>query len=394
MTLLRSSKHALTVLKLYNFFSYGAFAVLYTFFPIYFSQQGLSKLEIGMIMAGGPLISVLANPFWGYISDRNQNIRKSIIFLLCGNLIVVQFVFHTSVFVLLYALMLIFFFFVSPLNSQGNSLILNAIEGSKHKFGSFRLWGSLGYAVTALSTGPVIIAIGMSKLWLVYTFMMITSLLFTFGMPKGEVAATTTGGFSSKGYGQVFRNKRFLLFLLLGVLIAVPNSSNSTFVSIYIQELGGSEVVIGSAAFISAFFEIFVFLALDRFIKRDTRYMLLALTVVSALFIVRWLLMSLAFLPIHILMIQLLHCVTFGAYYYLGTMLTAQLIPIEYRASGQAAFAITWGGISGIIAGVAGGWLYQAHGAISLYRVNVILALCGLIGFMIMLRLVGGSKKS
>ncbi|WP_268747756.1 MFS transporter [Cohnella kolymensis] len=176
-------------------------------------------------------------------------------------------------------------------------------------------------------------------------------------------------------------------------MVSIPNSVNSTFVSIYIQELGGSEVFVGWGAFLAAIFEVPVFLLLDRFIKRETRYLIFCLAVTSLLFSVRWALMSFASEPVHILLIQLLHCVTFGGYYYLGTTLTAYLIPAEYRASGQAAFALTWGGVSGIMAGVMGGWLYQTFGAVVMYRVNVVISLCGAAGFMLMIKLVDKKQK-
>lgn len=386
MHLKSSDTRELSILKLFTFFSYGSVAVLFVYFPVYFSQQGLSKLEVGMIMAGGPFISIIANPFWGYVSDRYQNIRRTIVLLLLGSLIVVQAVLRIDMYALLFAGMLMFFFFQSPLASQGNSLILNTIDGTGYKFGSFRLWGSLGYAVIAVAAGPVFRAIGMDELWIIYSVMLMIALLFTVGMPKGDAAVKSV--FSNQGYRAVFTNRLFLIFVLLGVLVSIPNSVNSTFVSIYIQELGGSEVYVGWAAFLSAAFEVPVFLLLDRFIRRETRFMIICLAVISVLFSLRWGLMAFASEPEHILMIQLLHCVTFGGYYYLGTTLTAHLIPAEYRASGQAAFALTWGGVSGIMAGFMGGWLYETFGAAAMYRVNVLVSLCGVAGFMLMIKLV------
>jgi hypothetical protein len=43
-------KKALTTLKLFNFFSFGSIAILYTFFPLYFAEQGLSK-QVGSVIA-------------------------------------------------------------------------------------------------------------------------------------------------------------------------------------------------------------------------------------------------------------------------------------------------------------------------------------------------------
>jgi PPP family 3-phenylpropionic acid transporter len=379
-----NTHRSLTLLKLFNFSVYGSVAVLFTFFPLYFMEKGLSSFQIGMVMAGGPFISIFANPFWGYWSDRTQNIKRTIMMMMIGNLIVVQAVFQLDAFVLIYSMMLLFFFFQSPLFSQGNSLILNTIEGTSHKFGAFRLWGSLGFAVMAAAAGPVVAEIGVGNLWIVYSVMLLISLSFAIGMPRGNSPSASKSKFTNNGYRNVFVNKFFLAFVLLGVLISVPNSMNFTFISLYIQELGGSAVLIGWSAFLSAIFEVPIFLLFDRYLKKDTRTMFACLVFVSLLFSVRWLLMAIATGPVQLIFIQILHCVTFGGYYYVGTSLTSHLIPSQYRASGQAAFALTWGGISGILAGFIGGWMYQSFGASTMYSVNSIITLAGVAGFLIM----------
>ena len=60
-----SAKHSLGFIKTFNFFIYGAIAIYSTFFPLYLKETGMSSFTIGLLLAGGPFISLLANPFWG-----------------------------------------------------------------------------------------------------------------------------------------------------------------------------------------------------------------------------------------------------------------------------------------------------------------------------------------
>ena len=377
------NKRPFLTLKLFNFFLYGSIAVLLSYFPLYFQEVGFGTVAIGMIMAGGPFVSIFANPFWGYWSDRLQNIRRILFIMLLGNLIVVQFVFQMNSLVLVFIAMLFFFLFQTPLFSQSNSLILNAIEGTPFKFGAFRLWGSLGWALMAVAAGPLIGLIGITNLWIVYSIMLILTLLVSIKLPQGKVDGAKK--IAKGGYAKaLFGNKYFLVFVILGVLISVPNSMNQTFVSLYIVELGGSVVLIGWSAFLTAIFEIPVFLLFDRFLKRNTSTMIGCLVFVSLLFVLRWILMASATGPTQIIFIQMLHSITFGGYYYIGTTLTAQLIPVELRASGQAVYALTWGGISGIIAGIAGGWMFQHLGPKTMYQVSTLISILGVIGFSIL----------
>ncbi|MBS4177960.1 MFS transporter [Lederbergia citrea] len=370
-------------LKLFNFFLYGSISILMSFFPLYFQKVGFSTVAIGMLMAGGPFVSIFANPFWGYWSDRLQNIRRILIIMLLGNLFVVQFVFQLNSLTWVFIAMLAFFLFQTPLFSQSNSLILNAIEGTPYKFGAFRLWGSLGWALMAVGAGPLIGVIGIKNLWIVYSLMLLLTLFVSSKLPQGKVEGAKK--MAKGGYAKaLFGNKYFLVFVILGVLISVPNSMNQTFISLYIDQLGGSVVLIGWSAFLTAIFEIPVFLLFDRFLKKRTSTMIGCLVFVSLLFVLRWILMSMATSPIQIIFIQMLHSISFGGYYYIGTTLTAQLIPVELRASGQAVYALTWGGISGIIAGIMGGWIFQELGPKTMYQVSTLIALFGVVGFAVM----------
>ncbi|ULL15312.1 MFS transporter [Paenibacillus sp. H1-7] len=379
-----ANAQSLATLKRFNFFLYGTIAILSSFFPLYFQEIGLSKIEIGMVMAGGPFISIFANPFWGYWSDRLQNVRKILMMLLIGNLLFTIIVFQVRDYAVIFMLMLVFFFFNSPTFSQSNSLILNAIEGTKYKFGAFRLWGSLGWAIIALLAGPVISRMGILNLWILYGAMMLVSLLFTAGLPRGNIGTPKPKAERQSYWKVMFSSKIFFVFVVLGVLISVPNSINQTFVSLYIANLGGSKELIGWSVFLSAIFEIPVFLLFDKYLKKSTRVMFGCLAAISVLFVIRWLLMSVVGGPVHIVFIQILHCITFGGYYYVGTSLSAHLIPGEYRATGQAIYALTWGGISGIIAGLVGGWMFDQLGPRTLYEICTIISIVGVLGFLIM----------
>jgi len=370
------------LIKAFNFFVYGAIAVYSTFFVVYLQSIGMSTLEIGALMAGGPIVSIIANPLWGYLSDRFRNVRLILIVMLIGSMLVMQIVFLYQSYTMIYACMLFFFFFQMPLFSQSNSLILNSIEGTNHKFGAFRLFGSLGWAFIALVAGPVIGQIGIDRLWIIYSVMMLISLGFAFTLPKGEAKGAAPAG--KVNYRSMFVNRSFLLFLIIGLVISIPNSMNTTFIPLYIKELGGEASLIGWSAFWSSIFEIPVFLLLDRYLKKNTKTMVLCLVVISILFALRWFLMSNADSAQQIIYIQVLHCITFGGYYYIGTQLAVLLVPAEFRASGQAIYALTWGGLSGIVAGFLGGWVFEHTGPQAMYQLCSVMAVLGIVGFFLL----------
>ncbi|MCM3786091.1 MFS transporter [Neobacillus mesonae] len=378
---------SLSQLKLYNFFVYGAVAVFTSFFQIYLQNIGLTKIQIGTLMAIGPFVSLFANPFWGYMSDRSQNIRKTVLFMLTGTLLFVQAVFLAPTYSLIFAAMIFFYFFQSPLFAQTNSMILVYIDGTGHKFGSFRLWGSLGWALTAIAAGPIMDQLGDSRISVVFSVLLLIAIVFAILLPKLQ-GTSDAPIVTMRGFGQVVLNPYFMSFIILGVLVSVPNAMNSSFVSLYITELGGSKQMVGLAVFMSSILEVAVFLLFDRFLKRKMTVLLACLTFVSILFAVRWELMALATDPLQIAFIQLLHSVTFGGYFYVGTQLTMLFIPRPYRSSGQALYTLSWGGVSGVIAGIFGGFMFQNFGASVMYQYGVIMSVIGVIGFGVMFYIV------
>jgi len=368
------------ILKIFNFVIYGAMAIFNTFFPLYLKHIGVSTIAVGFLLAGGPMISVLANPIWGYYSDRMQNIKRTLVMMLIANLIIAQIVFQLHSYLWIYVVMVGFYFFQTPIFSQSNSLILNVIEGTTVKFGAIRLWASIGYSVTALLIGPLLQVVGIDSLGLVFSASILLTLAFTISLPRGE----SRGDFSNANYKQIFRNKHFVWFVLLGILISVPNSMNSTFNGIFITTMGGSEYLVGWSIFIASVLEVPVFLLLDRFLKRTKSTMVIVLIFNCILYSLRWLLMSQAQSPVDVILIQGLHGFTYGTYFYVGTQLTAIMVPREYRASGQAAFALTWGGLSGFFAGIFGGIIFEKLGASQMYMTGVLLTLLGAVGFYLL----------
>lgn len=394
------------LIKAFNFTLYGSIAVYSTYFALYLKDLGWSTASIGTLLAGGPVVAIFANPFWGYWADRKYGNRRILILALTSAFVIMQAVFLSRQETFIYAAMLLFFLFQSPLFTQSNSLVLSFIEGTGRKFGAFRLWGSLGWAIVAAASGPVIGRLGIANLWIVFDAMMAVALAFAFLLPREEARIdrlegpdavrheSLSAGASAAPGRSAWLGRHFICLLALGVLVSVPNSFNTTFSGLYIQALGGSPQIVGWSIFATAILEAPVYMLLDRYLTGSTRTMTGLLAGICLLYAARWLLMGSVDDAMAIVWIQLMHCVTFGAYYYIGTQLTNRLTPPERRSTGQALYGLSWGGISGFIAGVAGGWLFGQYGAPAVYRAGALLTLAGAAGFLLLLRVTPEVKES
>lgn len=374
------NQHSFIFLKWFNFFVYGSVVLFTSFFPLYLQDVGMNKLEIGSVMSAGALVSLIANPFWGIWTDRYQNIRRIVLLMLTGTLVLSQLIFQAHTYESVYIFILFFYFFQGPLFAESNTMILSYVDSSPKRFGSFRLWGSLGWAFTAILAGPVIEWAGVSVLSYLFALLLCLAMVMLISLPRPK-NIIGSAPLPFRGLGKTISNPFFLCFIFFGILVSIPNTMNGIFVPLYITELGGSKTMVGLAVFLSSILEFGVLLLFDKLLRKRIPVMLACLTLVSLLFVLRWWLMADATTPLQVALIQVLHCITFGGFFYVGTQLTMLLVPRPLRSSGQALYALAWSGVSGILGGVLGGWLYKNLGVQTMYQSAVFLTLIGTLGF-------------
>jgi len=340
----------------------------------------MNKLEIGILISAGPLISLLAHPFWRLMSDRSHNIRVILLVMLIGLLTVGHLLFRVDTFQMLYIVVMLVFFFQSPLLSQSNSLTLGYVTDTNRKFETYRLWGSFGWAIAALAAGITIDATGKNGFSLLFSVMLILSISSTLLLPSSRYTADMPW-ISGKEFRHVLKNKYFVIFIVLGLFVAIPNSINALFMPLLISDLGGNRLSVGIAVFLSTLLEMAAFVLLNRYLKNKITYLIGTLTVVSILFALRWNLMADATHPAQIIIIQLLHAITFGGFFYVGTRSIALFLPSSSRAAGQAVYSFMLSGVTGIIAGLLGGFTFQDFGPVIMYQMGMMMTLFAAIGF-------------
>ncbi|WP_052098948.1 MFS transporter [Paenibacillus stellifer] len=367
-------------LKWFNFLVYGTMVLFTSYFQLYLQDVGMNKMEIGLLLSIGPFVSIAANPFWGMWTERSQNIRVIVLLMLAGTLLFSLLIFRANTYETIYIAMILFYFCQTPLFAQSNTLVLSYTEGDARRFGSLRLWGSLGWAITAIAAGPIVQAAGVPVLSYLFAGMLALAMLSLAFLPKLQQPALTSPN-PFRGFRLVLGNPYFLVFILFGVLVSIPNTINTTFMPLYINDMGGSKTMVGLAVFLSSILEFGVFWLCSRYLRRNIATLLGWLALVSVLFVLRWWLMARSTTPLEVAFIQILHSVTFGGFFFVGTQLTMLFVPAPVRSSGQMLFTLSWGGISGMIGGILGGWLFHYLGAQSMYEFCLFLALIGALGY-------------
>ncbi|MGO4495932.1 MFS transporter [Paenibacillus sp. 2RAB27] len=365
------------LLKMFTFSFFMTMGIVVTFFPLYFDYKGYSKIQIGLLYAIGPLIGIATNLLWGFLSDRFQTVKKIMIILILGQLVTAVLVSTAGWFSLLYVCLAAFFFFQQPVNSLNDSQVMLHVRSSGKSYASFRVYGSIGFALSAGGFGLILRAYG-TGLTPILLFITIGCTLIILFLLKD----TRQGGkkMAFGGMVNIIRSKKFIWFLTLVIIMSVSHRFNDGFLALYMRQLGASDSLIGYAWMTSALSEIPVFFYLSRHGHRFKELPLLAFA--GVIYAFRFVMMSFIQDPVWVIGIQLLHSLTFGVFLFTANRYLSQIIPDEYRSSGQAIFAVAWSSIAGLISGTAGGWIYNEAGGSTVYMIAACLSITSAIGFL------------
>lgn len=131
---------------------FAGLAPMVGYLNLFLQRRGLSDSQIGTTVAIMSLVSILAPPLWGYLSDRWNN--RQLPLALCGLGAAAAFCGYfvaTYPFVLLVAFL--FALFHSPLIPLLDALVLERLGQSKERYGRLRAWGSWAFMAMMFAFG-------------------------------------------------------------------------------------------------------------------------------------------------------------------------------------------------------------------------------------------------
>ncbi|MDP5275712.1 MFS transporter [Chengkuizengella axinellae] len=364
------------ILKLFLFIFYMSMGIIVTYLPLYFEAVGYSKVQIGTLLGIGPIAGIVSNILWGVISDRFQTVKKVLIILLFGQMIMLLWLWQVDQFSITLIVILFFFFFQNPVISLSDSLTLLTIKNTKSSYAGVRVWGSLGFSFSALVMGFILNRVGMDKTIFLLFITTAAAFFLTFGL-RDRQGSVKKMEFS--GIFNLLRSKELLWFLLLIFVISISHRTNDHFISLYLKELGTEEKWLGLSPMVAALSEIPVLLLLSKYGHRYKELPLLA--VAGLAYTLRYVLTAALDNPYLIIGVQALHSISFGIFLITAIRYLSGLIPDEYRSTGLAVFTVIWAGLAGMSSGMLGGWLYNQFNGETLYYIAALLGFISSIGF-------------
>lgn len=377
-TISATAKQETLALRAFNFSTFATQALIVSFIPLYFMTKGFTESQIGLVYSAGLFVSIFANIISGLASDKFRTIRKLLIVLLFAQLVLVSVLYPLENVVLITIAMTLFYFFQTPIIPLSDSLILLASQHTGTPYALIRIFGSLGFALSAYLLGLLLKAIGSDWTIAVTIGTVLISLVISFFL-KDYQSKSRKIDFS--GFFKLLSQRHVLAFFSLVLMVSVSHRMYEAFLAVTMRQLGASDTLIGLALLISATSEIPILFLLGKYGHKLRELPLLAFA--SLMYALRLWLMGEITDPKWFIATQAMHSISFGIYFSTALRYISYLIPDEYRASGQAVYTVIWTGAAGLISGVVGGGVYEQFGRVAFYHSATYIGLASAVGFLV-----------
>jgi PPP family 3-phenylpropionic acid transporter len=335
---------------------FGVMGIMLPYFNLYCYHIHLSGFEIGIIGASRSLLMILFGVFWGLLADKFQNRR--FLYILCqfANACACLFLLQANTFLGILFVIVIASIFYAPLISFMEAFTMDLLGNDKNAYGSIRLWGSILFIVMVLIAGALLNHFShhiIIKMLVAGSFIQAVVSL-TIPKTSKEISHDKNISFA------VFKQTHVIIYLFSAFTMLLAHGTYYAFSSIHLEQMGATSNEIAMYWALGSIAEIVVMLNARKIFKRFSVESVLVFSFVIAG--IRWFLMFYTTTVSFVIMIQVFHAVTYGAFHIAGILYMDRCMPDETKTIGQAlnnAFSYGLGMMTGSF---INGYLFECIG--------------------------------
>ncbi|WP_088279586.1 MFS transporter [Ideonella sp. A 288] len=342
---------------------FAAIGLFNPYAPLWYRELGLSTLAIGAMASLQSWTRVVAPYAWGWLGDhggrRAELVRWAAALALASALGLLVARGHLALAVFTALLFL----------ANGGIVPLAEAALAQHlsrggvidmaRYGRVRVWGSLGFIVSVSLFGVLLERFGIGGFpW--YVALIFGAVLAAAWRLPSAPAAVAAHGAPVSVLG-VLRQPAVAWFFAGTFLHVLAHAALYTFFSLYLVDLGHGKGAVGALWAVSVAVEIVFFWTQGRWFGRLSLHGWLELAALMAA--LRF--AATAALGGHVAVLvaaQALHAITFAAQHAACIAFVDRHFPGAMRGRGQALYSMIGYGFSGVLGGLAGGWLSNRHG--------------------------------
>lgn len=296
----------------FNYFGYFcAYGVLIPFLPVWLKHHGYSTETIGLLAAIGYLFRfggcMLASQ---QVKAVNQLIPTARALTWLNVFAAVILAFSGNSLWLVFPVLMLFQIFNSGAMPIADSIASIWQRQIGLDYGKARLFGSIAFVVGSLFAGYLIGQFGSQIIvWIMVGFLVLLGLGQSL-TPTISFEAQVESNHSSVSYMQLLKEPETLKMMVGGALILSSHAAYYTYSTIHWSNAGISTEMTSLFWGLAVLAEIFFFLVSKRLFKSWRIYHLMLLAAIIS--VIRWAVMASTTAILPMMLIQLLHAITFG----------------------------------------------------------------------------------
>lgn len=333
------------------------------YFPLWLKAQGLTPVEIGLVTSVPLFIRIAATPMIGIAADRSGAVKGVV---LVGAVVALLSSLALGLVGGLWAILLLFALFQVAslaLMPLAEVVAMREVRQRGLDYGRMRLWGSVAFIGANLAGGFALSGYGAGSILALIIAASLVTVLAAAALPAARGAAGTAPKPSIQSVARQLLRLDLILIVAASGFIQAAHAVYYAFSAIHWQALGLPETSFGFLWGIGVVAEVVLFACAGQVLKRLGAVKMIAIGALGS--IVRWGLMATDPSFAMLVVLQLLHGLTFGATH-LGVVHAIQ----ERVGPGQTASAQSLHSAlsSGVMMGLAmalAGVLYEPLGGLS-----------------------------
>jgi PPP family 3-phenylpropionic acid transporter len=310
---------------------------------------------------------------WGWVADHTQKRVTVLRITAAAALIAFSGMFFGQTFTQFFLIMVALNTFTSAQNPLSEALMLSEMRGDLTHYGRLRLWGSVGFIAAATIAGQLLDWRGIGLMpWIVF-FLLGLILLASLRMQETPQAHSHH---NVPSVAALLRKREVSAFFVSTFLMIAAHAALYVFYSLYLAQLGYSNMVIGLMWSLGVIVEIvFFFYQAPIFRRFGVQKLMLASLLIA---VVRFLMIGFCAQSLFWLLIaQVLHAATFGVHHSASIASLQRWFSGPLQARGQALYTSISYGLGGTIGGLVMGEFWDKFGAQAVYLTAAAFALGG-----------------
>jgi MFS transporter, PPP family, 3-phenylpropionic acid transporter len=372
-------KNILPAPAAFYFFFFAAFAAMSPFLALYYQGLGFSGSQIGFLLGISPLISLFASTFWTGLADARHRHKVVLLTTILMTILIAAIFPFLKTFIWVLAFVLFLSFASASIISLVDTATISMLGEHREFYGRTRLWGTIGWGVSASLAGIFFQASGLHWLFWIYALLMVFTL---FAVPRITFSHPISAVLFWQGLRTVFTDRRWVFFLFIIFVAGVGTAVHSNYVSLLFQHLGAPKTFVGFAVTITMLSELPILFFSNRLLRwfKPNRLLTLATIFIG----LRCLFYAFSSTPLVILLIQLLHGLTYPTLWVAGVTYAAENAPPGLEATSQGILASVLTGFGMSAGGLLGGILIDSFGISRMYLYVGLIVLSATVGFIIL----------